>query len=221
MSTRSPSKASLISAYSTCELSDALVKLGHASGGHLSSIQPISPSNKDSICGPAYTVEMVSLPTDLPPPTLPGHYVDCAPRGSVMVISTPRTLKSAVLGGLLALRAKIIGVAGVVVDGRIRDRSEMELPVFSRGFSTLGQGTFSRPQALDVPITIKGEDGFPDVIIRPGDIVKADEDGVVVVPLEKVEEVLEKCKSGREADERVKEDLLKGVEIAEAFKRHR
>ena len=82
--------------FSTCELSDALLKLGVPHGGHIPDIHRISP-NSDSngstsvrLCGPAYTVRLV-LASEHDAPKLQGHhhFVDLVPDGSVVFISAP------------------------------------------------------------------------------------------------------------------------------------
>lgn len=78
-----------IATFSTCEISDALIKLGLPSGGHLSDIQPLVLSNPSAkICGPAYTVQMV-LASNESAPRLSAHFVDTAPEGTVVVIDAP------------------------------------------------------------------------------------------------------------------------------------
>ena len=81
----------LLSNYSTCEISDALVKLGVPNGGHLADIRMMSPAPPAPIriCGPAYTVKMV-FASDRSSSTSPTHhFVDTAPPNSVIVIDAP------------------------------------------------------------------------------------------------------------------------------------
>lgn len=73
--------------YSTCEISDALIKLGLPHGGHIPDIHMISPS-KTRLCGPAYTVQMVSS-SNTTAPKLSSHFVDTATEGSIIVVSAP------------------------------------------------------------------------------------------------------------------------------------
>ena len=87
MSTSSP-RTTRLSELSTCEISDALIKLGVPHGGLLPDIQLKAPSQESRICGPAYTVKMV-LSSDTSAPKLSGHFVDQAPTGSIIVIDAP------------------------------------------------------------------------------------------------------------------------------------
>ena len=78
-----------LAAFSTCELSDALIKLGSPHGGHIPDIQMFSPADTSTrLCGPAYTVQMVRG-TDKDAPKPAAHFVDTAPAGSVIVINAP------------------------------------------------------------------------------------------------------------------------------------
>ena len=77
--------------FSTCEISDALIKLKLPHGGYIPDIYMLSPSASESslrICGPAYTVRMV-LGSDTAAPKLSAHFVDTTPEGSVIVIGAP------------------------------------------------------------------------------------------------------------------------------------
>jgi len=115
------------------------------------------------------------------------------------------------------------GVKGVVVDGRVRDIDELRadgLPVFARGLSILSAKPYTRPAALNVSVTLNG-DYDPPIIINSNDIIVGDLNGVVCVPQQFLDQVLELIKKQLETDTKVKEDLLKGVTISEAFKRHR
>ena len=127
--------------------------------------------------------------------------------------------------------AKSRGAQGVVISGRCRDLAEHRsqgFPVFARGHSTLGQSPFTRPSAVNVPVTIAPEGIVPGVegafasaTVNPGDFVVADEDGVVFVAPEMVSDVLRLAERGREVDARCMEDIQAGVSVQEAFRRHR
>ena len=80
-----------ISEFSSCEISDALIKLGVPHGGHIPDIHMLSPSTSSpgvKICAPAYTVQMV-LSSDNSAPKLSEHFVDTATEGSIIVIDSP------------------------------------------------------------------------------------------------------------------------------------
>lgn len=80
--------------FSTCELSDALIKLGVPHGGHIPDVHRVaglpvaSRDGGDRLCGPAYTVQMV-LAGDSSAPKLEKHFVDTIVRGTIVVINVP------------------------------------------------------------------------------------------------------------------------------------
>ena len=75
--------------FSTCEISDALIKLSIPHGGYIPDINSISPVSNARICGPAYTVQMVFAASHTSGSKLSSHFVDTAPSGSVIVIDVP------------------------------------------------------------------------------------------------------------------------------------
>jgi len=114
------------------------------------------------------------------------HAVAEAAPGDVIVLAVGGERGRAHCGGIIATAARARGVAGLVVDGAIRDRSELEaigLPVFHVGASPLKPAKRG-PAALRVPVELGG------VLIEPGDLVAADADGIVIVPGEHAEELL-------------------------------
>lgn len=126
--------------------------------------------------------------------------------------------------------AKARGALGVIISGRCRDLAEHRgaaFPVFARGHSTLGQSPFTRPSAVNVPLTILPQlvgdhkDAFPALRVEPGDYMVADEDGVVCVPRDLVDRVVQLAEKGREIDSRCMKDIMAGSGVQEAFKRHR
>ncbi|KAF8844306.1 RraA-like protein [Paxillus ammoniavirescens] len=217
-----------LASFSACEISDALIKLGSPHGGHIPDIHMLSPSVSGSqvkICAPAYTVQMV-LASDQAAPKLSAHYVDTATPGSVVVIDAPPRVKNAVWGGLMTAGAQAREAVGVVISGRCRDLEEHRaagFPVFARGHSTLGQSPFVRPSAVNVPLVIEpqGSDAFPAVRVDTGDWIVADEDGVVCVPKDMVDKVVEIATTGRDNDARALEDIKAGKGIQASFKMHR
>jgi len=130
--------------------------------------------------------------------------------------------------GAIARSAK-----GVIISGRCRDLAEhraQNFPVFARGHSTLGQSPFTRPSEINVALTIKpisnlepsvGDEGFPAVMIQPGDWMIGDEDGVVCVPRELEDKVLELAAKGRDIDDLCMKDIRAGKGVQASFKLHR
>jgi 4-hydroxy-4-methyl-2-oxoglutarate aldolase len=133
-------------------------------------LEPAFPSAH--VLGPAFTVQ--GAPGD----NLALHHaVASAEPGAVIVLAVGGEQQVAHCGEIVALAARERGLAGLVLDGAIRDRAEITalgFPVFFRGTSPRGPGK-SGPGALGVPVELDG------VTIRPGDLVCADADGVAIV----------------------------------------
>jgi regulator of RNase E activity RraA len=152
------------------------------------------------VVGRATTALLKPAPADKATPTLSTAMstgmIDNAQPGDVGVIVIEDGLDVAGIGGLMATAAKSRSMAGVIVDGGVRDLKEvraMGFAIYAR--SVVPSSTVSRfaGMAKDVPVQCGG------VTIRPGDWIIADEDGVVRVPRERAQEVL---KRSQEIDER-------------------
>lgn len=96
----SSTSMSLLAQFSTCEISDALIKLSIPHGGHIPDVNMMSPNPDIRICGPAYTVQMVTA-SRASGPKLSSHFVDTAPNDSIIVIDVPP-------GSVLALQPSIL-----------------------------------------------------------------------------------------------------------------
>jgi 4-hydroxy-4-methyl-2-oxoglutarate aldolase len=147
--------------------------------GYLDSV--IKPRiNDQRICGPAATV-LEAATDEFVPPQHALDLIDEAPAGSVIVISIEGGVSEvAVWGGLMTAGAVANGHVGAVLDGGVRDLTEIRrdygFPVYARAVSpgtTLGR---YRTVASQVPVCVGG------VMVHPGDIVVGDVDGVVIVP---------------------------------------
>jgi 4-hydroxy-4-methyl-2-oxoglutarate aldolase len=106
--------------------------------------------------------------------------------GDVVVLTSVEPAPIALIGELLATQAQARGVAGILVDGAVRDVDElaaMGLPIWARFVRAQG-ATKGEVGKLDVPVVIGGAE------IRPGDLVVMDCDGAMALPSERVDEVL-------------------------------
>jgi RraA family protein len=135
------------------------------------------------LIGPACTVKV------FPGDNLMVHKaLDIAKPGDVVVVDAGESRMNAALGDLISTKAKHRGIAGFVVDGHVRDLPdilELDFPIFARG--TLSIGPLHRgPGEINYPICCGG------VVVNPGDIVVADQFGVVMVPRDNATEVLER-----------------------------
>ncbi|CAL9642462.1 4-carboxy-4-hydroxy-2-oxoadipate aldolase [Streptomyces sp. enrichment culture] len=134
-----------------------------------------------TLAGPAYTV--LTRPGD-------NLYIHKAlaeiKPGQILVVSGGGDTDRALIGELVAGKAVAKGCAGLVIDGAVRDVAVIRalgIPVFARAVTPAGPYK-DGPGELDVPVAIA------DVVVRPGDYVLGDDDGVAVVPLERAEAVV-------------------------------
>ncbi len=135
------------------------------------------------LIGPACTVKV------FPGDNLMVHKsLDIAKPGDVVVVDAGESRMNAALGDLISTKARHRGIAGFVVDGHVRDLPdilELDFPIFARG--TLSIGPLHRgPGEINYPICCGG------VVVNPGDIVVADQFGVVMIPRDNATEVLER-----------------------------
>jgi regulator of RNase E activity RraA len=124
--------------------------------------------------------------------------------GDVLVVDARANMESGCLGEMLMTAIQAKGARGLVVDGCIRDMPqarELGLPLFLRGATPYSSGHFDMfPWDYNVPV------GCGGVLVMPGDIIVADDDGVVVVPPKVAAEVIEYCqvREAAEVFERIK-----------------
>ncbi|OAX80180.1 hypothetical protein ACJ72_05493 [Emergomyces africanus] len=233
------SKLNALQEYSVCDVSDALLKIQKvpktetARAGFLADLvlfsQPrINLENQPKIIAPVSTFKFIpkndpeledtspSRDHSIPPGK---HWVDCAQPGTVVLIEQPAGQYCANVGGIMATRMKVLGVKGVVVDGRVRDLAELrstQLQIWARATSTVGTSAEAKPGARNVPVNISG------VTVCPGDIAFCEPlEGAAIIPADLLDEVLALVPKLAAADEKVKEDVLNGSSVFDAFKSHR
>lgn len=145
-----------------------------------------------AVAGPAYPVHCS------PGDNLAIHLaVERAPRGSVLVVDAEGFV-AGYWGEVLTAAAQAAGLAGLVIDGGVRDVAALArraFPVFSRGISVRGTVKASAP-SVGLAIRMTGVD------VAPGDLVVADDDGVVALPVAEVQRVLSagEARAAKEAE---------------------
>jgi len=152
------------------------------------------------------------------------HWTDCPAPGSIVLMQQPDGQICALLGDLVASRLKHRGVAAAVIDGRVRDIASCgeicntsDFQVWSRAISAVGTGLEAKPWAVDVPLKAGG------ITVRPGDIMIADEAerGITVIPKDHLSDTMRLLPDLKAADDNVLKDVEAGLDLSEAFKRHR
>ncbi|KAF1683155.1 RraA family protein [Veillonella sp. R32] len=171
---------------------DGLTQLGVPNGNVL-------PGCLDPLVSPRHTVvglaTTVYAPTGSAMPVLISIFSSCSDR--ILVVATDSHLGNAYLGDIQAYIAKRKGCLGLVIDGYIRDSKEikaLDLPVFCRG-KIPNRPNKSTGGYINKDIVIGG------VLIKNGDVVCADDDGVVIIPFELLNETIEAAEQKEIADE--------------------
>jgi len=210
--------------FSTCDVSDALLKLKYPHGGFLPGLTLWSPKRQEGttkIIGPAYTVKYVRKNYENEH-KLEGHYIDNIPPGAVVFISAPAKTVNAVYGGLMSTRAQYSGAVGSVVDGRIRDLQEhrgLDYPVFARDVGTPAPYEVVRVSETNCPVRFQDEN--LDVTINAGDYIIGDLNGIVCLPKALAEKAISLIPSQVDADEKIAVAISQGRKFEDASQEYR
>lgn len=153
-------------------------------------IKPMDPDNA-VFAGPALTA--LAYPADVV--GVYGALAEAEP-GDVIVVANDAYTATAVVGDLIAGMMKNKGIAAFVTDGLARDRAGIVaagMPLFAAGIMPASPAA-NGPGVVGAPVTLGGQH------VRPGDIIVGDADGVVVVPLDRAQQVLERLAAVRAAE---------------------
>jgi 4-hydroxy-4-methyl-2-oxoglutarate aldolase len=202
---------SRLAALDCATLSDALDRL-HIVG------QCMNIQSRDSgfhLTGRAFTVKYGPAGT---PAGSVGDYIDDVAPGDIVVLDNGGRTSGTVWGDILTEVAHARGIGGTVIDGLCRDVGlcrSLQYPVFSLGqWMRTGK---DRVQVESVGTTV----AIGGVRVAPGDFVRGDADGVVVVPAEHVSAVLDAAEEIAEAEERIRIDVRSGHSLRDARATHR
>ncbi len=191
----------------TASISDALDRLGIA--GQCLGIKPRDHSFR--MTGRAYTV--LYGPVDYASPGTVGDYIDNLEPGTVVVLDNAGREDATVWGDILTWLAHTKHLSGTVIDGANRDTHlclELNYPIFSRSYSMRTGKDRVQVNAEQVPVTIG------QARVQPGDILRGDADGVVVIPQTQEAEILEAAEQITVAEERIREIIASGRTLREA-----
>jgi 4-hydroxy-4-methyl-2-oxoglutarate aldolase len=190
----------------TATISDALDKLGIA--GQCLGIKPLSQTTK--LAGRAFT--LVYAPVGNPVGTV-GDFIDDVPDGQVVVIDNGGRADATVWGDILTFCAHKRGLSGTVIDGACRDTHlalDLAYPMYSRSYSMRTGKDRVQLEAVQVIATIG------DARVSPGDIMRGDSDGVVVIPQEREDEVLATAETIHAAEMRIRDAIAAGKRLNQA-----
>jgi RraA family protein len=129
----------------------------------------------------------------------------CRP-GDVLVVDAGGDLSNAVLGGIMTAGAQMLGLAGVVVDGAIRDLAEIRertFPVYARGVNHRGPYK-NGPGEINVPVSIGG------MVVQPGDIIVGDQDGLLAFPASEAAAIIDKALAQQAKEEAQMAEIAQG-----------
>ncbi|MDU5476117.1 MULTISPECIES: RraA family protein [Pantoea] len=192
----------------------ALVNVETATIGHMISHGFMSPELQCilpdiCICGPALTV---SLPED-DGYSLP-FALQAARKGDVLVIERLNDNYHACWGAVMTVAAQQVGIAAVILDGYITDISVMmsaQFPVWCKGRSPLTTKRGKTGGAVNTKITCAG------VVVNPGDIILADENGVLSLSKEEMAGLLEQALEIQRQEPLIIEKLKQGISLADIY----
>jgi regulator of RNase E activity RraA len=191
---------------STPSVSDALDKLKIRCG--CEGLLPIIQGKK--FVGPAFTVKYGPIGLVK---TGAGDYIDEAQEGDVVVIDNGGRTYCTAWGDILTNVAVSKKLAGTVIDGVCRDVDgvrELDYPMYTKGhFMVTGKDRISM-ESFNEPVTIC------DVQVIPGDLIMADQSGVLVIPKQKAEQVLALAQEITDAEVKIVDAVKNGASLREA-----
>jgi regulator of RNase E activity RraA len=202
----------------TGSISDVLDTLGINGAIPASYLAPLLPGSK--IAGTAITLRSIPERKTATKGLIDKDYIQMATRdthylaepGDILVADFGGNLDVSNMGGQSVAVAQSCGVVGAVVNGAVRDVPSFrkrDFPAWSRGTTPITGKC--RMQAVE----INGLVTLCDTLVEPGDLIVADDSGVCVIPADKVDYVLEKCKSIIKEEEVMRELIDNDVPIAE------
>jgi 4-hydroxy-4-methyl-2-oxoglutarate aldolase len=198
-------------------ISDSLDAAGLRSQVLESRLAPLVPGSR--AFGRAWTVQFEPSDADNPddPYGAAIDYISAIRAGEIAVIATDNSNESAFWGELFSAAALGAGAVGVLTDGNLRDTDKIAglgFPAFSRSRRPIDYRARMRVVSSGEHVLLGG------VTIETGDLVLADDDGVVVVPRAREQEVLKLARARAAAESTVLTELLAGETLRAVWDRH-
>jgi len=207
-----PDLVTRLGAFPTSTLANALDELSHHENV-LATIKGVAPGFR--FAGPALTVkELTGDPgTYTSADFAVGAMIDAAEAGDVIVVEEGGVPYST-WGGMASLAAKTKGVAGLIVDGGVRDLEEIvafDFPVFARHLVPTTGRTRLKVEAINVPVTVD------EVRVEPGDIMIADGTGIVCIPVDAAEKIAQLAEVFARNDDAAAIEIRKGTSFSQVM----
>ncbi len=197
-------------------ISDVLDRMGRRDQVMHSRMRPVAAAAP--ILGPAFTIQAVARPVLAESPYEKElAATDAIPDGAVVVFDTGGMTEAGIWGELLTMRAQARGGIGAVIDGGVRDLAGLErlsFPTYATAVHAADSYGRADVIGFDEPIVCGG------VPVRPGDLVAADMDGVVVIPAELSEECLRRAREKLDLERDAGSMLQDGASAQEMYGRH-
>jgi regulator of RNase E activity RraA len=203
----------------TAVLSDVLDELGYRDQAMPPTIRPLDDAL--TMVGRARTGayrEVYAVKPDENPYELEIALVDDLQPREIVVFGCGGSTRIAPWGELLSTAARARSAAGCLTDGFVRDIRQirkMNFPVFHGGIAPLDSKGRGMVAEIDVPIRCAG------VLVAPGDLIVGDADGAIVVPAAVEVAALEKAFAKVHGENRTREELERGIKLAEVFARYK
>ncbi|KAJ1965081.1 hypothetical protein IWQ62_002753 [Dispira parvispora] len=211
--------------YSTCDLADALGQLDLAGFIPDITVRNIQDNPAEArVAGPVFTVEMVDRHHES---VSTNHFADEVPPGAVLFVNAPSHATCAVVGGLVASAVHARKARGIIVNGRVRDITELQqlpIPIFAKGTSCMGARGRLRQRSTEADLprsTVVHFNGQEPIVVTTDDFIMADVNGVVCVPRQRVQEVVRLCSRNATVEAQCMEHILNGGGFQEALKKYR
>ncbi len=185
----------------------------HEAGGRIgvmpSAIKPVAPTMR--LCGPAVTVHSPAGDN-----LWLHRAIYVAQAGDVLVVHVSGGYDFGYWGEIMSCAAKTRGLAGLVIDGCVRDGAilaDFGLPVFARGLCMRGTGKdFGARGWINFPVL------FDDLTVHAGDLVVGDTDGVIAIPRERAPEVVAAAQAREAKEAAILERIRAGERTLEVYK---
>lgn len=158
------------------------------------------PMNSSPLVGTAFTIRMPQGDN------LMFHKaMDMAQPGDVIMIDAGGSVDRAIFGELMVNYCRSRGIAGIVCDGAIRDRDGIgkltDFAVYAKGVTPNGPYK-NGPGEINTPVVIGGK------LVRPGDIIVGDSDGVIIIPPEHAADIAAATRATMKMEEQIMEDIV-------------